>query len=224
MRFLTDFADLATTLPIAVCIGLSLAWITWWRGVAAWSFSVMFALSATLALKLFFLACGPTAGFSPSGHTAAGTAVYGGVVALILRKRIGPPAAWLLAGGGMAALVGYSRMALHLHDLREVSIGAAVGLVAVAALLATVGPAPPGLRPRALLSPALLVIIPLHGLRLPAEPMVRHAAAWLAPLMCGASSRSDGAAGPNATIKSSSKGNNDVNLAVMRLPPSQFGI
>jgi membrane-associated phospholipid phosphatase len=203
MRFLTDFADLAAVLPIAVCIGLSLAWVTWWRGVAAWSFNVMFALSATLVLKLVFLACGPTAGFSPSGHTAAGTAVYGGVAALILRKRIGAPAAWLLAGGSMAALIGYSRMALHLHDLREVSIGAAVGLVAVAAFLATVGPAPTGLRPRALLSPALLVIIPLHGLRLPAEPMVRHAAAWLAPLMCGSPNNDDGTPRRNATIKSS---------------------
>jgi hypothetical protein len=34
--------------------------------------------------------------------------------------------------------------------------------------------------------PSLLVIIPLHGLRVPAEPMVRHAATWLAPRLCPA--------------------------------------
>jgi membrane-associated phospholipid phosphatase len=213
MRFLTDFADLATVLPIAVCIGLSLAWVSWWRGTIAWSGSVLFALLAISALKLLLLACGPTSGFSPSGHTAAGTAVYGGVAALILRRRLGAPAAWLLAGGSMVALIGYSRIALYLHDLREVSIGAGVGLVAIAALLASAGPVPPRLRPRALLSPALLVIIPLHGLRLPAEPLVHRAAAWLAPLIC-----------PAPVIKSSFHGNNTADSAVSQLPAGPFGM
>ena len=220
MQFLTDFADLATVLPIAVCIGLSLAWVSWWRGAAAWSGSILVALLAISALKLHFLACGPTSGFSPSGHTAAGTAVYGGVAALILRRWLGAPAAWLLAGGSIAALVGYSRIALHVHDLREVLIGACVGLSAVAALLASAGPAPKGLRPRALLSPALLVIIPLHGLRLPAEPLVHRSAAWLAPLICGVSTASR----PNTAAKSSADGNNTAYFAVMQLPAHPFGM
>jgi membrane-associated phospholipid phosphatase len=200
MRFLTDFADLATVLPIAVCAGLALAWVSWWRGAVAWSCSILFALAAILALKLAFLAC---TGFSPSGHTAAGTAVWGGIFALILRRWLSTPAACLLAGGSVAALIGYSRVALHAHDIREVATGAGVGLVAIAGLLAAIGPTPPGLRPRALMFPSLLVIIPLHGLRVPAEPMVRHAATWLAPRLCPARPRGPSPAPTAATTMKS---------------------
>ena len=189
MRFLTDFADLAVVLPLALCFGAALGSAGWWRGVGAWSMGVVATLGAMLGLKLLFLACaaGPdAAAFSPSGHTAAGGVLYGGMGALWLRQRF---ALWPSVGiGGLpaAALIGGTRLALHVHSWPEVFLGAAVGLVGLACMLRLAGAPPEGLRVGRGILVAVPIILLLHGVRLPAEVGIRNFAGWLPAPVCAA--------------------------------------
>ena len=188
MRFITDFADLAVLLPLTVCIGGGFAWQGWRRGAWAWAASVAATLAAMLTLKLMFVGCAATLGeFSPSGHTAAGTVIYGGLVALWLRRRSIPAAACLVVGAGPAAgLIGASRIAVSAHSLVEVGVGAAVGIAGVAVLLRLAGVPPPGLRLGRVAAVALVVMLVLHGLRLPVEPDIKAVAGWLPARVCRA--------------------------------------
>ena len=85
----TDFADQGVLLPLAAGIALLLALSGWRRGALAWTAAIGGTLALILLLKLRFFACGhflPDSGVgNPSGHTAAAAAVYGGLVAMILR-------------------------------------------------------------------------------------------------------------------------------------------
>ncbi len=184
MRFLTDFADLAVLLPLALCIGAGFAALGWRRGALAWGVALSGTLATMLVLKLLFLGCGSERALSPSGHTAAGTTVYGGLLALWLRRWLSPRAAALLAGGTLAALIGATRIALHAHLPVEVAIGAAIGIGGILLLLRACGPRPVDLRFAWLIPPALLVVLLLHGHRLEAERDLRAYAGWLPAPVC----------------------------------------
>ncbi len=183
MRFLTDFADLAVLLPLALCVGGGLALAGWRRGALAWAVAIGGTLGVILVMKLLFLGCGAHSALSPSGHTAAGTAVYGGIAALWMRRRVGTLVAVLLAGGCVALAIGVSRVALGAHIPSEVAIGTAVGLAGIFCLLRGAGPPPDWVRPRWLL-PGALVVLALHGTRLQAEPRLRALAGWLPAKLC----------------------------------------
>jgi membrane-associated phospholipid phosphatase len=183
VRFLTDFADLAVLLPLALCVGGGLALAGWRRGALAWAVAIGGTLGVILVMKLLFLGCGTHSALSPSGHTAAGTAVYGGIAALWLRRRVGTLVAVLLAGGFVAAGIGASRVALGAHVPIEVGIGTAVGLGGILCLLRAAGPPPQWVRAR-LLIPGVLVALALHGTRLQAEPRLRALAGWLPTKLC----------------------------------------
>jgi len=183
VRFLTDFADLAVVLPLALCVGCGLALAGWRRGALAWAGAIGGTLSVILVMKLVFLGCGTHSALSPSGHTAAGTAVYGGVAALWLRRRVGTLLAVLLAGGCVAFAIGVSRVALGAHIPVEVAIGTAVGLGGILCLLRSAGPPPNWVRVRWLI-PGALVVLALHGTRLQAEPRLRALAGWLPQKLC----------------------------------------
>ena len=71
---ISDFADQAVTLPLAVGTGLLLAASGWRRGAIAWMVAIGATLGLIVLLKLRFFAC---EGGNPSGHTAAAAAVYG---------------------------------------------------------------------------------------------------------------------------------------------------
>lgn len=174
MQFLTDFADQAVTIPLAVCAGLALALVGWQRGAAAWAACAGLCWGTMLALKLVFAVCGPGPGLDaladPSGHTASGTFVYAGLAALLLGRAAALPAAVLAA-----LVIGASRVSLGVHSLPDVVVGGAVGVSCVQALAALAGPRPP-----LSLSPAttILVIAPLmlHGAHLEAEESIRRSA------------------------------------------------
>jgi len=186
LRSLTDFADLAVLLPLALCVAAGLAVLGWRRGALAWCAAVGATLATMLLLKLAFLGCAANGAVSPSGHTAAGTVVYGGLAALWLRRRLGAPAAALVAGGTAAAVIGTTRIALGLHTGAEVLLGAAAGGAGVALLLRLAGPAPDRLYGRRLVLVALPIVVGLHGIRLPVEAHLRQAANWLPRAVCGA--------------------------------------
>jgi membrane-associated phospholipid phosphatase len=186
LRFLTDFADLGLLLPLAVCVGVGLAIAGWPRGALAWAVALGATLGLMLALKLAFLGCGSAHALSPSGHTAAGTAFYGGIAALWLRRWLGPWLAALLAGGSVAALIGMTRLALHAHVPIEVVMGALVGISGILLLLRGAGPPPARLRVTWLVPAALVIAFMLHGVELQAEPRLRAFAGWLPASVCSA--------------------------------------
>ncbi|MCW3475589.1 hypothetical protein OL599_13475, partial [Rhodovastum sp. RN2-1] len=87
MLFVTDFADQAVVLPLAVAIALSLWLAGWGRGALAWCAAIAATFAAVGALKLAVFAFGAPPVLpdlrSPSGHTAAAALVYGGLAALL---------------------------------------------------------------------------------------------------------------------------------------------
>lgn len=176
MRYLTDFADEAVVLPAVLVIAMMLAIQGWRRGALVWLGVVALTFGVMLAMKLASLGCTPVFApvdiRSPSGHVAAATVVAGGLAALLMKRRGGSLAVGLLA----ALTIGLSRVALGMHSLPEVALGALVGLAGAWSLLALAGPPPPELRPARLLAVVVLVAAIFHGLHLPAEAAIRHTA------------------------------------------------
>lgn len=178
--FLTDFADQAVLLPVAALVGVSLACSGWRRGALVWTLAIGSVLAAMLALKLVFMACGPLMLEgeirSPSGHTAAGTAIYGGLVAFWARRASGRAWMALPAALAVAMMIGASRLALGVHTAAEVAAGAAVGVGVALAFASAAGRPPPTMWWRRLAMIAASAALLLHGLRLPAEAAIRHSA------------------------------------------------
>lgn len=175
MQYLTDFADQAVVLPVVIAIAIALAAQGWRRGALAWLATVAGTFTVMLLLKLVFLACWPVFWpmdiHSPSGHVAAATVVAGGLALLLLRRRLGILPVAALAG----AVIGLSRLVLHVHSPPEVVLGAAVGLAGTAALVRLAGPVP-RLQAKPLLAGVVLTAFVFHGLHMPAEAEIRFAA------------------------------------------------
>ena len=165
MNFLTDFADQAVLLPLAIIVAACLATSGWWRGAGAWLIGVGVTLSLMLLLKLAFIACGPGDVLrSPSGHTAAAAVVCGGLMVVLAGGR-----RWAVQTALVAALlIGVSRLALGVHTPLEVLVGAIVGVGGAALTALAAGPMPEFRRNRIAMA-ALLVVLLLHGTRMPAE-------------------------------------------------------
>jgi membrane-associated phospholipid phosphatase len=183
--FLTDFADQAVVLPLALVIALVLGLTGWARGAAVWLVAVIGTLGTMTLLKILFGACGP-AEFggvisSPSGHTAAAAILYGGLLGLLVRRCGGGIGPALLPAPVVVGLIGVSRLELGAHTLPEVVIGAVVGLAGVLGVLFCSGPPPRRVWPSRLLGPALFVMLLLHGYHLRAEEQIRQSGrfAWL---------------------------------------------
>ena len=180
MRFLTDFADQAVVLPLAACVLVALVAIGWRRGALAWAICVPGVLAAMLGLKLLTFAClnhlGWTGLSSPSGHTAGAAIVYGGLLALLAPPTSAATMGAALLGGLVAMLFGLTRLALQVHTVADVAVGAAVGVAGTIAMRRLAGP-----RPARRLAPWIVpvtaaVIVLFHGHRLEAESHIR----WLA--------------------------------------------
>ena len=116
LYFLTDFADPGLLLPLAALVGATLAAVGRRRDALAWGLAVGGTFAAVLALKLLvFALTGPLLGRglrSPSGHTAAGTVVYAGLLALLAGRRPGARVrVGLVAGTAFGLLFGSTRLA-----------------------------------------------------------------------------------------------------------------
>lgn len=183
MTFLTAFADLGLVLPLAGIIALALLAIGRRRDAMAWFIGVAGTLAATLLLKIaVFVVLGPDAQGAlrnPSGHTASGTVVYAGLFAL-LGGRIAPrvPVA-LLAGLGFGIIFGATRLALHVHTLADVIVGAVVGLAGTLTLARMASPCRVGKPDRGtavVTAATLLGLLALHGQTLHAEGEIQSIA------------------------------------------------
>ncbi len=173
--FVTNFADQAVILPLVVAVTVTLVVQGWRRGAVIW-FAVICATFIVVALlKLVCLPCAPVDGLadlrSPSGHVTAASVVAGGLAGLLTRRRVSILPVAVLA----AVAIGVSRIVLGMHSLPEVVVGAGVGLGGATALTALAGP-PATLKPGRLLAVVAIVMVVFHGLHLPAEAAIRHAA------------------------------------------------
>ena len=195
MTFLTDFADQAVVLPLALVIALAMALIGWARGALVWLTAVVGTFGVIALLKIILAACGPVhiGGEiqSPSGHTAAAAIVYGGLIALIVRRcGMGICLAFLPAPV-VVLLIGLSRIELGAHTPAEVVIGGLVGCVGTLAMLLLVGAPPLRFNLRWIVGPAVIVAVAMHGYHLNAEDGLREIGgrfAWLAAV-CGVHGR-----------------------------------
>ena len=185
-QFVTDFGDQAVLLPLAAGVVLVFVMAGWRRGAMAWALAVAGTLALTLVLKLGFLACGPLLLIdhlrSPSGHTAAGAAIYGGLLAMMARRATGH-GRWTAACALSAALIiGASRLALGAHTGLEVAMGGAVGVCGALAAERFAGMPPPRPRTSQVAAVAVFILVLLHGAHMPAEAAIRSAALGLWPL------------------------------------------
>ena len=191
MRFLTDYADQAVILPLAIAVGLALLLAGWRRGALAWAITVPATLGAMLIAKIVVHSCIAAAELpdlrSPSGHTASAAVVYGGLIALLLpapAKGVGRLVAALLLGAGFAVVFGGTRLALHVHTWSDVVAGACFGVAGALALTRLAGAPPAGLRVAVPLSAALAVAVLFHGTHLHAEEAIDRLSCrlWSGPI------------------------------------------
>ncbi len=184
--YVTDFADQAVLLPLAVAMAVVFTATGWRRGAIAWTAAIGATLGITLLLKLVFLACGHLLPGdeirSPSGHTATAGVVYGGLLALMVQHATGRGRWTLACATTVAVVIGASRLALGVHTIPEVLIGGGVGICGAVALVKLAGRPPPGLRTRTIAVLAILVLMVFHGFRMPAEAAIRHFAIHIWPL------------------------------------------
>ena len=184
--FVTDFADQAVVLPLAVTAAILLAAGGWRRGALAWTFVMTGVLGSVMAMKLVASACGhllPVAGFhSPSGHTASAAMVYGGLPAIALRPFSGRSRWALLLALAAAACIGMSRLLLHVHTVAEVLAGGAAGVTGAVLLSRLAGRRPPELGFRRMAVASGLIMVLLHGFRLPAEAAIQRMSFRIWPL------------------------------------------
>jgi membrane-associated phospholipid phosphatase len=179
VTFLTDFADQAVLLPLALVVALCLGISGWWRGAAAWLLGVGATLTLMLLFKIAFIACGPADDVlrSPSGHTAAAAVVCGGLATVLgVSRRLTVPVAFLAA-----LIIGGSRLALGAHTPLETLVGGATGIGGAWLIARSAGPAPAFRRGRVAIA-AILVVVVLHGARMPAEAHIRGLA-WRVGLL-----------------------------------------
>ena len=181
---ITDLGDSGILLPLAALVlaGLVVAG-GGGRAIGGWMLAVG-ACGLTMAvLKVALIGCGSRlgvpAGFNPSGHSAMAATVWGG---------LGRLAGYRLAGGrrwlawsvalALVAAIAVTRLTLAVHTPGEVAAGLTVGALA----LTLIRPPSPALALRRLvpaLVAAIVVVLALHGNRLPAEDSLHRLAGRL---------------------------------------------
>jgi undecaprenyl-diphosphatase len=185
-QFITDFGDQAVLLPLAIVVALGFAAAGWRRGAVAWTAAIGTTLATVLLLKLSFWACGHLLADgivrSPSGHTAAAAAIYGGLLAVVARPVAGHRRWTLACALSVALVIGTSRLALGVHNALEVTIGGIVGVCGALAAVSLAGPPPSTMRISRMAAMTMFVVMLLHGVRMPAEAAIRTAALDIWPL------------------------------------------
>ncbi len=188
-QWVTDLADGAVLLPLAALVACGLAVGGRWRAALAWAGCVGGTLGLMLGLKLLVAGCGgPLLALglrSPSGHTAAAAVIGGGLVALLAGLR-GWDAA--LPGLLVAAVIAATRIALRVHSLADVMVGAAVGVGGSMALAWLGGGEARGrFRPRGallLVLAGVVLLALLHGRRLDVEGRIHALGLRLGAAVC----------------------------------------
>jgi hypothetical protein len=131
---ITSFGDSALLLPLIAWMTLVLALPSQRRDAFRWVFAAVACGGAVALSKLMFMAWGigppglDYTGFS--GHTALSVMTWPSLAALLFR-RARAPLAWIAIATGtcLGIAVGVSRLALEVHSISEVIMGATLGAI-----------------------------------------------------------------------------------------------
>ena len=176
MEFVTDFADQAVVVPIALVIGVALLVQGWRRGAVAWAITIIATFAVMLLMKLLLIPCGAEEINTPSGHVASATVVAGALAAMLRRRRsVVLPVAMLAA-----IIIGASRLLLKVHTWPEVVVGALIGMLGAVLMERLAGTPPATISVRGLVLAALVVAAVFHCVHVPAEAQIRSTAWGLA--------------------------------------------
>jgi membrane-associated phospholipid phosphatase len=194
---ITDLGDSAVGLTLALLVLIAMVASGWTRGAVAWLATVAGCGVAIAVFKITSSAvsqnCGVDASaaavFSPSGHAALSTVVYGGLAVLGGRRMsFGAQLCLGAASAVLVALIATSRVAIHAHTPVEVATGLAVGLSAVALLVYLLQhrAAPPLLAPQLALACAIALVW-MYGTHWPVEQTLHRWANWIrqSTAVCG---------------------------------------
>ena len=182
-NFVTDYGDSAVTLPLALVTLAILFASGASRLLRAWLIAVG-VCGVSVALLKIGLGCGADGPlgrpFSPSGHTAMSTLVYGGLTLIGVQGfarpwRIAAVAA-VLAG---VVVIGISRLLLHDHTVAEVAIGFLIGGASLGLLAWLSRGVEVRIDWHRLLAGALLVMVVMHGTRWPIEEALHRVTAMI---------------------------------------------
>lgn len=178
MLFITDFADLGLLFPMIAVVAVSLVLGGQRRDALAWTAAIALTLGAILLMKVMVAAWPSMARLigHPSGHTAAGVVVYAGFAGLLPADRAARCRAAFAVGVICWLTIGASRVALGVHQLRDVVIGGVLGLAGALASAALSSAWSSASRSRSLVlaaTVALCAMLLFHGERLHAERHIR---------------------------------------------------
>lgn len=184
MLGLSRFGESALLMPLSAVVAVAL-WMRAPGEAAGWMRAVLLCVTATALAKVAGYALdglGLALVRSTSGHAAFAAMFYVGLWKVFGRGLPHPFAGLLcLAALGMAGAVAVSRVALHVHSVREILAGGLVGLVAALVFAAR----PVGARRQtAAVAVAFLVVtaatvtLHVHGMR--SETVLRSAGLMVA--------------------------------------------
>lgn len=166
-RFVTDFGDGAVLLPVFGVSIILFAAFGWTRGAVIWGGVSGIALALLMTAKFAGLEWAyffntPGKPLSVSGHVAAGSAIYGSLLNLLIFREKKNVFYYFVIPVMIASALSYTRLVLHSHTPDEVTLGAALGVSV--ALISSRALVP---MPRRLIIPMfaimLMVIISFYG-------------------------------------------------------------
>jgi membrane-associated phospholipid phosphatase len=178
ITFISDLGDSAILLPLSLLLVAALWRYQSWSAALAFLWAAGFCAAVMFVLKVSFLTCGGTwqAGIlSPSGHTSMSTTVYGAFAIVSARQAPDWRRLLIFAAGGLVIIsIAISRIVLGMHSPPEVVLGLLVGMVALVIFaLRYIRLGSTALNLPLLLAISCLILLILHGARLPA-PRIAH--------------------------------------------------
>lgn len=179
LYIITDIGDSAVLSALVLTVCACFLFQGGRREAGALFLSLIGTAAAIGVVKILFMGCASQLRsyglHSPSGHSALSFAVLG-TFALLLRERLPGiyryvPSVLLLS---LAFTISLTRVLLRFHTGVEVIIGSAIGILILLFIwrgLARTKPHP--FNPKAAIIAALVIVFMLHGIRLPAEDVIK---------------------------------------------------
>jgi len=176
---ITDFGDLAVSLPLAAAM---LIWLLHYspRAASRWVLALAVCAGLTASLKIVFYGCPPAADIhSPSGHTSLSTLVYGALTFVTAIAWSGSRRVLVIgSGAGLILAIAVSRLLLDAHSVPEAGLGLVIGTVSLAMFIRQYLDAPNAKVWPLLIAASLLISI-FHGRELHAEQYLHQITGYL---------------------------------------------
>ncbi|VVE12992.1 phosphatase PAP2 family protein [Pandoraea terrigena] len=182
---ITNFGGAAVTVPAAAALTLWLLSARAWRMAFTWVALFTVGALVVAASKVMFLGWGlgvRELDFTGvSGHTMLAATVYPVIAWLLLRHLAWP---WrvlgMIAAAAGSVAVGASRVALSAHSVSETVAGCVVGFAVCAAFAwRTRRDATPNLKTLPMAASLFVLVMWLHGERVPTQRWITHIALTL---------------------------------------------